>query len=138
PYDAAQLEGTEIQPNLFAEVTEREKSGLVIEGAGGVLVPIGENFYMADLIKKCKARALLVAKSQLGMINHTLMTVEILRSRGIDVIGIVVNGAIEPQLQATLEKFSRVKVLQVIPFGENLWETLENAKLPSEILEAIA
>jgi dethiobiotin synthetase/malonyl-CoA O-methyltransferase len=138
PYDAAKLENSEIRPDLFSEIIGREKSACVIEGSGGVLVPICENFYMADLIKKCNARALLVVKSRLGMINHALASVEALRRRDVDILGMVINGEIEPQLQNTLEKFSQAKVLQIMPFAKNLWETLKNVKLPPEISEAIA
>lgn len=137
PYDAAKLENTEIRPNLFSEIMALEKSSCVIEGAGGILVPIGKNFYMVDLIKKCNARALLVAKSQLGVINHVLMTVEVLRHRGIDIVGVVINGMIEPHLLDTLEKFSRAKVLQIMPPAKNLSKTLRCIKLPSEISRAI-
>ncbi|MDR1235587.1 MAG: dethiobiotin synthase [Holosporaceae bacterium] len=138
PYDSAKSENIEINLELFDEITSREKSLCIIEGAGGVLVPIAENFFMADLIKRCGAKAIVVAKSKLGMINHTLMTVEILRARKIDVIGTVINGEIDSGIKDTLEKFSRVKIFGIIPHSENLYETLRNVKLSPEFLEMIS
>jgi dethiobiotin synthetase len=138
PYDSAKSENIEINLELFDEITSREKSLCIIEGAGGILVPIAENFFMADLIKRCNAKAIVVAKSKLGMINHTLMTVEILRARKIDVIGTVINGEIDSGIKDTLEKFSRLKIFGIIPHSENLYETLRNVKLPPEFLEMIS
>jgi dethiobiotin synthase len=133
PYDAANLEGIEIKRKLL----ERCLENTVIEGAGGALVPIGEDFLMADLVKTCGARVLLVAKSKLGMINHSLMTTEVLKSRNIDVLGIIVNGEIENHLKCTIEKFSGLKILAIIPCSGNLIGTLQNMPLPTEILETI-
>jgi dethiobiotin synthase len=133
PYDAAKLGNVEIDRNLFA----RNLQNTVIEGAGGALVPIAENFFMADLIKMCNAKALIVTKSKLGMINHLLMTTETLRSRGIDILGIIVNGEIENNLKCTLEEFSKLKILAAIPHSCNLTETLQNMPMSSAILETL-
>jgi dethiobiotin synthase len=131
PYDAANLENMEIDRNLFSKNLENT----IIEGAGGVLVPISKNFFMADLIKTCNAKALIVAKSRLGIINHLLMTIEVLRMRRIDIIGIVLSGGIENNLKHTIEKFSGLKVLAVVPKCCILPETLKNTPVPSEITD---
>jgi dethiobiotin synthase len=135
PYDAAVLENTEIDLAAFDDVGKAENT--VFEGSGGALVPIAENFFMADLIKKCGAAALIVAASRSGMISHTLMTAEVLKARGINLLGIIINGQTERNLVSAIEKFSRLKVLAIIPRGNNLAETLRNTPIPPEILETV-
>jgi dethiobiotin synthase len=133
PHDAAKLENMKVDRNLFNKNLENT----VIEGSGGALVPIAENFYMADLVKIYKAKALIVAKSKLGMINHLLMTAEVLRARGIDILGIIITGNIENNLKCTIEEFSKLKVLAIISHNDNLAKVLRNTALPSEILEML-
>ena len=65
---------------------------LVIEGAGGLMVPLNTEYLVIDLIKKFNAEAILVSNNYLGSINHTLLSVEALKSRGITIAGIVFNG----------------------------------------------
>jgi dethiobiotin synthase len=131
PYDAANMENIAIDVNAFS----KNLGNTVIEGAGGVLVPITENFLMADLVKMCDAKALVVAKSKLGMINHLLMTVEVLRARGIDILGIIINGSIEDNLKCTIEEFSKLKILSIIPQDDDVDKALRITALPPEILE---
>jgi dethiobiotin synthase len=133
PYDSAKLEGAEIDVKTF----KRDLENTIIEGAGGVLVPIAKNFLMVDLIKLLGAKALIVAKSQLGMVNHILMTVEILKAKNIDILGIVVNGEMENYIKNTIEEFSRTKILAIIPRSDNLKTTLQRANLPPKILEIL-
>jgi len=64
----------------------------VIEGAGGVLVPINENHTVADLIGHLSATSVLVVRNYLGSINHTLLTVQYLQSQHIPILGMVFNG----------------------------------------------
>jgi dethiobiotin synthetase len=64
---------------------------LIIEGAGGLLVPLNENEFVLDLIKKLNARLILVSRNYLGSINHSLMTAAICRQNGLDVAGWVFN-----------------------------------------------
>ncbi|MDR2268111.1 MAG: dethiobiotin synthase [Holosporaceae bacterium] len=130
PYDAAKLEKIDIDRNAFSVNLENT----VIEGAGGVLVPIAKNFLMADLIKICNAKVVIVAKSKLGMINHLLMTAEVLKARGVDILGFVINGEIDDNLRRTIEEFSKLKILAIVPYGGNLIKTLQDTPVPSEIL----
>ncbi len=67
-------------------------SNLVIEGAGGVLVPLWKDFFVADLAKRLGSPAWVVARPGLGTLNHTLLTVEALRGRGIDVRRVLLSG----------------------------------------------
>jgi malonyl-CoA O-methyltransferase len=88
---------------------------LVIEGAGGVLVPLNEHELMADLIKACGLPAIVIARSTLGTINHTLLTLEALRARDIPVAGVILNGAENAGNRQAIEQFGRVRVLGQVP-----------------------
>lgn len=136
PFDSAKLERKIIDVNVFKK-TSVDKC--VIEGAGGVLVPIAEEFLMVDLIKSTNSKVVIAAKSQLGFINHILLTVEALKSREIEVVGIVINGNVEGHLFDTIELFSKCKILQVLPMlGNKNYNLLKNIKLPKELKEVLS
>lgn len=65
---------------------------IIIEGAGGLLVPLNDNDYVIDLIKHFDCEVILVSQNYLGSINHTLLSIEALKSRGCKIVGIVFNG----------------------------------------------
>ena len=94
PEAAAQEEGKEIDLGL-AEGTYRKIAEshdiTIVEGAGGVLVPIKENFFFRDLIKQWSLPVVVVARLGLGTINHTLLTCRSLEAEGIRVIGVILN-----------------------------------------------
>lgn len=70
---------------------------MIIEGAGGCLVPLNDQDLVVDMITRFKAEVILVADLYLGSINHTLLTVEALRSRNIPIKGIIFNGESNPE-----------------------------------------
>lgn len=109
-YDAARLEGVDI--DIEGIKRKCPQNNTVIEGAGGALVPITKNIMMADLINLMNAKALIVAKSKLGFLNHIFLTVEALRTRNTDILGIILNG--ETTLINTVEHFSKCKVLATL------------------------
>ena len=84
--------------------------GGAIEGAGGVLVPVNKHQYMTDLIKHLNARVLIVSRGTLGTINHTCLTLECLRAKGIAVAGVVINGISEKSNKDSIAYFGQVKV----------------------------
>ena len=109
PHAAAELEGVSLDAtSLRLPQTERP---LVVEGAGGVLVPVAADCLMIDLIARFGLSAVVVARSTLGTINHTLLTLEALRRRGCAVAGVVMNGPRSPGNVAAVETFGRVRVL---------------------------
>ncbi len=77
--------------NAFGELGRRHDH-LIVEGVGGVRVPLTENVQVIDLIERFKLPALIVARPGLGTLNHTFLTLEALRQRGIRVAGVVING----------------------------------------------
>lgn len=92
---------------------------LIIEGAGGILVPLNERQTMAELMHRLAVPVLLVARSGLGTINHTLLSLEKLRHMGLDVWGVVMNGPENPENRAAIEHFGNVAVSgQIPPLGE--------------------
>ncbi len=90
PHTAAELDGIRIDLNSFH--LPKTNENLVVELAGGIMVPLNEKNTNLDLIERLGLPVILVSKNYLGSINHTLMTFEILKSRNIDIAGIVFNG----------------------------------------------
>lgn len=90
PHAAAKIDGISI--NLGAFKTPETTNALVIEGAGGCLVPLNDNDLIVDLIKIQQAETVLVSDLYLGSINHTLLTIEALQRRAIPIKGIIFNG----------------------------------------------
>jgi dethiobiotin synthetase len=90
PHAAAQKEGLEIQINNC--IAPQTDNTLIIEGAGGLLVPLNDTDCIIDLIAQFKAETILVSQHYLGSINHTLLSVEALQKRGLTIKGIIFIG----------------------------------------------
>lgn len=91
PHAAAGKEGKRIDLNNII-LPETTNSNLVIEGAGGILVPINEKHFVIDIASKFEAEVILVSNNYLGSINHTMLTIEELRRRKLKIKGIIFNG----------------------------------------------
>jgi dethiobiotin synthetase len=92
---------------------------LVVEGAGGVLVPLNENDFIINLAKKWNIPVVLVCKSYLGSLNHTLLSVEAIRSRGIEIKGLIFNGVSNEESESFLERRTGLEILLKIRQEEN-------------------
>ena len=126
PHTAADMEGVEIDLDTIS-LPERAAQPLVIEGAGGVLVPLNSDELMIDLMLKLQAEVLVVARSGLGTINHTLLTLEALRSRGLKILGVVLNGVKNPLNKKAIETYGRSKVVgEVEPLSSFSKEVLDS------------
>jgi dethiobiotin synthase len=88
---------------------------VVVEGAGGLMVPIVDGAYMIDLAEALDLPIILVARSTLGTINHTLLSVEAIRRRGLPLAGVVISGPETPHNRAAIERFGKVEVIAEIP-----------------------
>ncbi len=111
PHEAARREGVRIEMDrLVLPVQER----LVVEGAGGVMVPLNDEHLMIDLIADFALPVLVVARSELGTINHTLLTLDQLRRRGCPVLGVVVNGPANPANCRAIADYGQTPVLAAI------------------------
>src|SRR3954469_16799919 len=92
----------------------RDNSSLIIEGAGGLLVPLNDNEFILDLIKKLDARVILVSRNYLGSINHSLLTAAVCKANNVDVIGWVFNDQYM-QYEEEIEEWSGYKKIGTIP-----------------------
>lgn len=108
PHAAAAIDGVEIK--VVKVKTPETKNRLVVEGAGGILVPINETATIVDLIQPTD-KVILVSRHYLGSINHTLLSIEALKSRGIKNIGILFNGNEHPTTESIILKISACIVL---------------------------
>ena len=133
-WDAARLE----RKTIDVQKLETDRDKMLIEGAGGLLVPIAENFFMLDVIEQTHATALVAARSKLGMINHLLLTIFALHQRKIPVLGIIICGDIERNIRETIEHFSKVHILAVLPETNDLKALFEQTPLPSEISKVLS
>lgn len=117
PHLAATLENDTID---LKNIILPEVNHLIIEGAGGVLVPINQTCLMVDLMKKTGAFVILVARTTLGTINHTLLSVEALRSRNIPLLGVIMNGEKNLENTKAIEVYGRIPVLAEFPKLESV------------------
>ena len=113
PHRAAEIDGVTIDPErLMPPVGERP---LVIEGAGGVLVPVTRNLLYADLFARWHLPVVLVARTGLGTINHSLLSIEALRSRGVAILGVAFVGDAVEDSEATIAAMGGVRRLGRLP-----------------------
>lgn len=128
PHAAAEREHIEIELEAFRRPVMDSAHHLVIEGAGGLMVPLSGRWLMLDLIKKMDAPVLLVAKSGLGTINHTLLSLEKLRASGVDLFAVVMNGPKDEDNRKAIEHFGKIEVLaQIEEMNAINAETLSDA-----------
>ncbi|MEJ5300194.1 MAG: dethiobiotin synthase [Thermodesulforhabdaceae bacterium] len=126
PHAAAELEGITLDP--FAIVPPVVNGRLIVEGAGGVMVPLNSHYFMLDLMKFFGFPVLVVSRSTLGTINHTLLTLMALRNAGLDVAGVVLNGPLNESNKKAIEHFGKVSVVaQVEPLDTIKLDTLRKA-----------
>jgi dethiobiotin synthetase len=91
PHIAARAENTEISINKICEAVPKIKRNLIVEGAGGLLVPLNEHEFVVDLIQALDAKVILVSRNYLGSINHSLLTASIAKQKKLSVLGWVFN-----------------------------------------------
>jgi dethiobiotin synthetase len=118
PHRAAEIDSVAIDP---ARLTVPEVAGpLVIEGAGGAMVPVTRELLFADLFARWRAPVVLVARTALGTINHSLLSIEALRRRGVAILGVAFVGEAAEDSEATIAAMGRVRRLGRLPFLESL------------------
>jgi dethiobiotin synthase len=117
PHLAARSSGTtiEIPPLVESMAREPDNRRWIVEGAGGVLVPINQTQTMVDLMVALNLPVIVAARTALGTINHTLLTLETLRRRALRVAGVVMVGAPDTDNKAAIEHYGLVPVLGELP-----------------------
>jgi dethiobiotin synthetase len=143
PEVAATLEHVNIDINMVNKIFHNLRKShdlLVVEGAGGVLVPIRENFFFIDLIREWNAPTLVVSRLGLGTINHTLLTNHLLEERGVKVLGVILNnvdGLDDLPAQTNpniLRKYLDVPVLGIFPHVKDLLKGSVDREQMADIL----
>lgn len=109
PHAAARREGVQIHLDDFRLPTQAD--GLVVEGAGGIMVPINEKHLMLDVMKKLALPVILVARSTLGTINHTLLSLDALNRQGLTILGVVMNGPKNRSNKNAIEHYGKTRIL---------------------------
>ena len=121
PHLAARLSGTRItvralvEPLREANTVRPVAHRWIVEGAGGVLVPLNERETMADLILALHLPVVVAARSTVGTINHTLLTIEALRRRMMRVAGVIMVGPPDDDNRAAIEKYGAAEVIAAMP-----------------------
>lgn len=109
PHTSAEIDGIEI--DLSKITLPKTQNHLIIEGAGGILVPLNNTKTVLDLIKQFNVPVVIVSKNYLGSINHTLLTFEILKANNIKIVGLVFNGEPNESGEDYIEKYTELPVL---------------------------
>lgn len=136
PHAAAEIDGVSIHFDNIHE-PDMNTDHLVIEGAGGLIVPINGSQYVIDLIVHFGYPALLVAKSGLGTLNHTLLSLEAMTKRDIPVFGVVMVGDRHHSNEEAIIKYGNVKRLFRIPTLPDLTQKTVHAAFHSYLKEPI-
>ena len=122
PHAAAEIDQVQIKAEEVKRPTTTNDY-LVIEGAGGLLVPINSTQTIADLMQQ-EDKIIVVSRHYLGSINHTLLTIEALKSRGLTCAGIIFSGERHPTTESIIEEMAQVPILGRIDqepyFDENV------------------
>lgn len=113
PHRAAELDGVTIDPARLA--LPQVAGPLVVEGAGGVLVPVTRHLLYADVFARWGAPVVLVARTGLGTINHSLLSIEALRARGVPILGVAFSGEANEDNEATIAGIGGVRRLGRLP-----------------------
>lgn len=118
PHAAAKIDGIRLLvENFKVPATEND---LVIEGAGGLMVPLNHDGDMlVDLIPKVADEVILISKNYLGSINHTLLSIELLKQRNIPIKGIIFNGDSNPETEAIILSTTGISCIGKIPMMDH-------------------
>lgn len=109
PHAAAALEGVTIDPDRL--VPPQTDNRLLVELAGGLMVPLTETYLNIDLVQRLGYPVVLVTRNYLGSINHTLLSVEALRARNVPIAGLVINGPGVPATESVLLSYTGLPCL---------------------------
>ena len=133
PHAAAAIDNVTIE--LRKILLPETQNNIIIEGAGGLMVPLNDHDMMIDLIKHLNAEVVLVSKHYLGSINHTILSIEALKQRGMNITGIVFNGKSNPGTEDIILKYTGIKLLGKLDEEESI--TKETIKIYSEKFKII-
>lgn len=140
PHLASKRENIKIDINKIVEQYKKLKKlydYIVIEGAGGVIVPITENYYIYDLIKDMNSKVVVVADSKIGTINHTCLTIDFLKRQDMEVSSIIINkyngSFYEDDNIKMIEKISNIKVKIIMKELDIKNENINNSNILNSV-----
>jgi dethiobiotin synthetase len=110
PHAAAEQEGIRLELKSI-ELPQTSNPTLIVEGAGGIMVPLNDEEYMIDLVSKFNAEVVMVIQNYLGSINHSLLSLDAVRFRNLNLLGIVFNGPPHKMSEDIILKYSGAKLL---------------------------
>jgi dethiobiotin synthetase len=129
PSVAAEMKGKKINRKRIFSAYDRlsEKYDItIVEGAGGVMAPVFKKYLFLDLINDLKLPLVIVSRPGLGTINHTLLTIEAVKNKGLNILGVIINysvnikkGLTEKTNPEVIEKLGRSPVLGIVPYLKN-------------------
>jgi dethiobiotin synthase len=144
PHLAAKRAGTRIDLPFLTEMVGQTTGAWIVEGAGGALVPVNESDLMVDLMERLGLPVVIAARTTLGTINHTLLTIEALRARRLTIAGVVMVGNRDAENRAAIEEYGNVSVVGEMPRFDPLasqalaaWVT-EHFDIDSRLAEFLA
>lgn len=118
PHLSAKIDGIEIELNNFQ--LPKTENHLIVEGAGGLMVPLNDKALILDLVKYLKLEVIVVSQHYLGSINHTLLTINTLKQHNMSIRGIIFNGEENLESQSYIFNYSDIKHLGNIPTLRNI------------------
>ena len=113
PHKSAAIDGVSIERGKF--VIPKTDNQLLIEGAGGLMVPLNDELLIIDLIKHLGAEVVLVSQNYLGSINHTLLSIAVLKQYNIPISGIIFNGKPDVDSESYILNYNGIKLLGHVP-----------------------
>jgi dethiobiotin synthetase len=119
PHIAAQIDHVEIDISTI-QIPKDVEGNLVIETAGGLMVPINDHLVYLDIIQQWNIPVILTMSQYLGNINHTILSIEMLKSKNIPILGIVSNGKSLPDTNRWIEQYSKIPIVLEIPRLEKI------------------
>jgi dethiobiotin synthetase len=146
PSVAAALEGERVEKTeilaAYRKLKQRHEF-MLVEGAGGIMVPLSDDYLYLDLVKDLKLPVMIVARPSLGTINHTLLTIMALRSAKVTIAGIVINHAKESNKSlaertspGVIEEISGVPILGIVRHGGKAFTAIATAVLYSRATQS--
>jgi len=118
PHFAAKLEGVEIELNQIH--LPKTNNQLLIEGAGGLMVPINDQHYVIDIAKQFNCDIVLVASNYLGCINHALLSIDYILRHNLKLSMLILNGEFEPEVETVITNYAKISTIIKVPTLKSL------------------
>jgi len=133
PHLAAEHDEAKIDIQAIKDRTKSLQNSydiVIIEGAGGLIVPLTRTYTILDLIKELSVPVLIVSRAGLGTINHTSLTINALKALEIPILGVILNyfkgGAIEEDNKKIISALNNVPIIGIVPFSKNIKDLVKD------------